>query len=117
MTRVQVPADDVVVLEEAERGFFKRHKKDAKRARDVWRGLVNRRQAFLADPEFGVRIEHARWPRQFRAHTNLFLIEELPHRFRAVYTIIRHPVEGVLVQIEWIGDHREYDQLFGYSTS
>lgn len=117
MTRVRIPADDIVVLEEAEKDFFKRHKKDRKRAQDAWKGLVNRRQTLLLDPEFGARIEHDRWPRQFRDHTNLFLIEELPHRFRAVYTIIRHPIEGVLVQIEWIGDHGEYDELFGYSTS
>lgn len=44
-------------------------------------------------------------------------LEARPDRLRAVYPIIRHPVEDRLVQGDWVRDHREYDRLFGHSRS
>lgn len=110
-------ADGVVTLEGLKEDFFKRHRKDGKRAREAWRGLVARRARLMEDTGTGEPIPRSRWPRPFRDLPNLYLVPELPHRFRVLYTVIRHPREGVLVRIEWVGDHREYDELFGYRTS
>lgn len=54
--------------------------------------------------------------RRFRHYDNLWKID-LPHDFRAIYTVLGRPGRGIRVAIEWIGDHKEYDALFGYSTS
>jgi hypothetical protein len=110
-------ADAVVTVEGLKENFFKRHGKDLKRAREAWDGLVTRRERLAQDTGTGEPIPRNRWPKTFRDLPNLYLIPELAHRFRARYTVIRHPTDGVLVRIEWIGDHQEYDDLFGYKTS
>lgn len=110
-------ADAVLVSAELKADFFKRHRKDRKRADDAWAGLVARRGSLAADTTHGEPIRRHLWPRRFQALPNLHLIPELPHRFRALYTVVRHPTQGVLVRIEWMGDHREYDALFGYKSS
>lgn len=107
-------ADAVVVAEDLKEDFFKRHRKDRKRAEEAWAGLVARRSNLEADTTYGEPVSRRQWPRRFRGLPNLWLIPELPHRFRALYTVVRHPERGVLLRVEWIGDHAEYDALFRY---
>lgn len=47
---------------------------------------------------------------------NLWRIE-LPEGWRALYTVISRPSEETTVSILRILSHKEYDRLFGYSTS
>lgn len=117
MTPPRPSADVVAVLEGAKEDFFKRHAKDRKRANDAWQALVAKAPVLTIDTQVGLRIPRERWPDGFEGHANLFLIPELPHRFRAVYTVFRDPVDGIVVRVEWVGDHREYDKKFGYGTS
>lgn len=56
-------------------------------------------------------------PRSMRDLSHLYVVPELPHRFRAVYSLVRRPDHATIVIVEWIGDHDEYDALFGYQTS
>lgn len=42
---------------------------------------------------------------------------DLPHAFRALYSVLTRPGGGFRVVVDWIGDHKEYDRLFGYKTS
>lgn len=48
-----------------------------------------------------------------RDYDNLWKLD-LPHAFRAVYTVLTRGERGVVIGVEWIGDHKEYDRLFGY---
>jgi len=69
-----------------------------------------------ADPFAGDRIRRDLWPKQFRGLGNLFRIE-LPEAHRAVYTVLTFPGRPREVRIVWLGNHKKYDRLFGYSTS
>jgi len=93
--------------------FLKRHRKDAKRAHEAWAALVRHAGPLRADPFFGTQIPKDRFPRAFRSYDNLWKLD-LPHAFRAVYTVIGRPGRGIRVAVDWIGDHAEYDRLFGY---
>ncbi len=66
------------------------------------------------EPFFGDRIQRRLVPRRFRDLPNLFRLE-LPGAWRALYTVASHPTEGTQVRIVWIGDHKRYDALVGYS--
>lgn len=93
--------------------FLKRHRKGRGRAEDAWDALVRLGAELRVDPFRGTQIPKQRFPRPFARHPNLWKLD-LPHAFRAVYTVIGRPHGGVRVRIEWIGDHGEYDALFGY---
>lgn len=110
-------ADEVRVLEGLREEFFRRHRKDLGRARDAWEGLVGRRDFLMADAGWGEPVRRKRIPKAFRHLPNLYLIPELPHRFRALYSVLRRPGTPIVAVVEWIGDHEEYDDLFGYRTS
>lgn len=111
-------ADDVRVIEGLKDDFFKRHKKDLKRAQEAWDGLVARRGALLRDVQLGEPIQKKRRPKNLRDYHTLFLVPELPHRFRAIYEVSSaSPQKPIIVTVVWIGDHAEYDKLFGYRTS
>lgn len=106
---------EVCVLDGLQADFEHRHRKDH-RATEVWQALVARRAHLEADPFSGDAIPHSLWPRQYREFPTLFRLA-LPHGFRALYTATHEPGRRHLVVIEWLGDHKEYDRLFGYSTS
>lgn len=111
-------ADDVVVLEGLKDDLFKRHRKNLKRSQDAWAGLVARREALLRDVQVGEPVPKRLRPKEFKQFHTLYLIPELPHRFRALYEVSSAtPVDPIVVTIVWIGDHAEYDALFGYQTS
>lgn len=111
-------ADDVRVIGGLKKEFFKRHKKNTKRAQEAWDGLVTRRPALLRDVQLGEPIPKRLRPKEFNAFHTLYLIPELPHRYRAIYEVSSaSPLEPIIVTIVWIGSHDEYDALFGYSTS
>lgn len=104
-------------IEGLKESFLKSHRKDAIRAKAGWESLVRMAPALAEDPGFGDAIPRDRWPRQFRHHVNLNRLE-LAHAHRALYTVYYDAVEDQhKVVIEWIGSHKEYDVLFGYSTS
>ena len=111
-------AHDVRVLEGLKNDFFKRHRKNRKQAQEAWKGLVARRSALLRDVQMGEPVPKHLRPRDFRNYHTLYLIPELPHRFRALYEVSSSsPLDPIIVTIVWIGDHAEYDRLFGYRTS
>ncbi len=111
-------ADDVRVVSGLQKDFFKRHKKDRKRAQEAWDGLVARRAALMRDVQLGEPVPNRLRPKEFKKFHTLYLIPELPHRFRAIYEVSSaSPLEPILVTILWIGDHDDYDELFGYRTS
>lgn len=112
-----VPATLVAVAAGVEADFRKRHRKDAARAGQVWESLVDKRAALLADSGFGPIFTPPKTPPFFRDIWPLRVLKVLPFAFRAVYTVFRDPQEGLVVQIEWVGDHKEYEALFGYSSS
>jgi len=66
------------------------------------------------DPLLGDRIPRDRVPREFRKLPNLFRLE-LPGAWRALYTVATRPGRTDLIRIVWIGSHKRYDRLFGYS--
>lgn len=72
--------------------------------------------ALLADPFWGDRIRRNLWPKQFRELPNLFRFE-LPDAHRGVYSVLTYPGNEREVRIVWLGNHKQYDRLFGYSTS
>lgn len=72
--------------------------------------------ALELDPFYGDRIAREKWPKQFRRFTNLFRFE-LPRAHRGVYTVLTYPGKPREVRIVWLGNHKKYDRLFGYSTS
>lgn len=111
-------AKDVRVLEGLKDDFFKRHKKDRKRSQEAWDGLVARRAALLRDVQLGEPVPTRLRPKELKAFNTLYLIPELPHRFRALYEVSSaSPLDPIFVTIVWIDDHDEYDAFFGYRTS
>jgi hypothetical protein len=66
------------------------------------------------EPFFGDRIQRRLVPKRFRDLPNLFRLE-LPGAWRALYTVASHPTGGTQVRIVWIGDHKRYEVLLGYS--
>ncbi|MGB0652031.1 MAG: hypothetical protein ACPGQL_02425 [Thermoplasmatota archaeon] len=111
-------ADEVRVLQGLKERFLKRHKKDRQRAEAAWEGLVARAGPLAADVQMGEPIPKRLRPAAFQDHHTLYLIPELPHRFRAIYEVSSaSPLDPIVVTIVWIGDHHEYDALFGYRTS
>lgn len=107
-TRAQVR-----VLAGAKEDFFHRHRKDGPRAQAAWDGLVGKRAALEADTTFGDAIQRRLWPKSYSKLPNLYRME-LPGAFRALYSVLYSQGEGHLVRIEWVGDHNEYNRLFGY---
>ncbi len=101
------------VLAGAKDEFFHRHRKDLPRAEAAWEGLVAKRSALEADTTLGDAIQRKRWPKAFVSLPNLYRLE-LPGAFRTLYTVLYVQGEGHVVRIEWAGDHKEYDRLFGY---
>jgi len=83
-------------------------------ARDTLHSKV--KPALLADPFWGDRIRRRLWPKQFRHLPNLFRFE-LPQAHRGVYTVLTYPGREREIRIVWLGNHKRYDRLFGYSTS
>lgn len=65
------------------------------------------------DPTAGDHIAGTRIPPRFARVRNLWRVE-LPGAWRALYTIASYPGRDMEVVIVWIGDHTEYDRLFGY---
>lgn len=110
-------ADEVRAVSGLRETFFRRYAKDRARAQDAWEGLVGRTKFLLADAGWGEPVPRSRIPKRFCDLPNLYLIPELPHRFRALYSVLRRPGTPIHVVVEWIGDHKEYDTLFGYHTS
>lgn len=94
--------------------FLRRHRSDRRRAEDAWAALVRMAPRLRGDPCFGTQIAKRLFPRVFRDYDNLWKLD-LPHGCRAVYTVIGRSGGGVRVAVEWMGDHREYDRLFGYA--
>ncbi|MEK6976718.1 MAG: hypothetical protein AABY18_10315 [Candidatus Thermoplasmatota archaeon] len=70
-----------------------------------------------ADTSFGPVFQPPKVPASLRHLHPLRVIKGLPHGFRAVYVVQHDPQDGIVVSIEWVGDHGEYDRLFGYATS
>jgi hypothetical protein len=112
-----VAADEVRISIAAEEDFLHRHRKDGTRARNAMASLEGKRDALLADTAFGPVFQPPKVPSFLREFPVLRVIKGLPHGFRAVYSVIRDPAVGLVVQIEWLGDHSEYDRLFGYKAS
>lgn len=112
-----VPADDVRVLSAVKKEFFQRHRKDASRADAAWHALVAKRDALMANVAFGPIFDPPRMPKELQGLHPLRVVKGLPHGFRAVYSVFQLPPVGLVVQVEWIGDHSDYDRAFGYSTS
>lgn len=105
--------DSVEVAAGLKQGFYKRRRKDLQRAKRAWSALVALGSELGRDPFVGIQIPKDRFPDQFSEYDNLWKLN-LPHAFRAVYTVIGRPGGGVRVAIDWIGTHKEYDRLFGY---
>ena len=105
--------DSVEVAVGLKQRFLQDHKKDLQRARRVWGALVRHGEALADDPFTGTQIPKDRFPANFAEYNNLWKLD-LPHAFRAIYTVVGRPGGGVRVAIDWIGTHREYDHLFGY---
>ena len=111
-------AAEVRVVAGLKESLFKRHRKNKKQAEDAWAGLVGRREKMLKDVQHGEPIPKHLRPKPLKEFNTLYLIPELPHRFRAIYEVSSaSPFDPIIVTIIWIGDHSEYDVLFGYSTS
>lgn len=109
-----MPAVDTVEAAEGLReGLLKKHRKDLKRADEVWTALVAFAPKLKKDPFLGTQIPKDRFPAAFAGYPNLWKLD-LPHAFRAVYAVIGRPGGGVKVVIDWVGSHKEYDRLFGY---
>jgi hypothetical protein len=113
----RVPADLVAMQEGCKQDFFRRHRKDRERAQAVWASLVAKAPQLQADTAFGPHFQPPKVPPFLRYLHPLRVIKGLPHGFRAVYVVQHDPDDGVVVVIEWVGDHAEYDALFGYATS
>ena len=72
--------------------------------------------ALISDPFWGDRIRQDLWPRQFKHLPNLFRFE-LPDAHRGVYSVLTYPGQEREIRIVWLGNHKRYDRLFGYSTA
>ncbi len=112
-----VPADLVAVREGCKDDFLRRHQKNRGRAGQVWNSLVAKGRQLKADTGFGPIFSPPQLPEFLRGVWPLRVIKGLPDGFRAVYTVVSDPEDGIVVRVEWVGDHAEYDRLFGYSTS
>ncbi|MFO1532748.1 MAG: hypothetical protein ABR562_03475 [Thermoplasmatota archaeon] len=110
----RTPADSVMVQDGVKEDFFDRHRKDLGRAEAVWRSLVAKAPQLKADTSFGPMFLPPKLPRGFVDLHPLRVLKGLPFAFRAVYVVEQHPTLGILVSIEWVGDHGEYERLFGY---
>jgi len=106
----------IEAVEGLKQEFLKQHRKDAHRATQVWQSLVDKARSLAKDIGYGDAIPRDRWPQKFRNHPNLSRLE-LPHAHRALYSAY-YDAERDLhkVVIEWIGSHKAYDELFGYSS-
>lgn len=113
----RTPADLVAVQVGVKEDFFRRHRKAAGRAEAVWSSLVGKARFLKADTSFGPVFQPPKVPPFLRHLHPLRVIKGLPHAFRAVYVVGHDPADGVVVSVEWVGDHEEYDRLFGYGTS
>lgn len=113
----RTPADLVAMQAGCKEDFFARHRKDSARAQEVWASLVRKAPHLKADTSFGPVFQPPKIPAFLRHLHPLRVIKGLPHMFRAVYVVQYDPEDGVVVSIEWVGDHGEYDRLFGYATS
>lgn len=113
----RVPADLVAMQEGCKEDFFRRHRKDHDRATQAWTRLVAKSSMLKADTAHGPVFQPPKVPAFLRHLHPLRVIKGLPHGFRAVYVVQHDPEDGVVVIIEWVGDHAEYDALFGYATS
>lgn len=111
----RTPADLVAVRELCREDFFGRHAKDRKRANEVWASIVAKAPQLKSDTSFGPIFSPPKLPDFLKHVWPLRVIKGLPHAFRAVYTVLHDPVDGVVVRIEWIGSHAEYEALFGYA--
>lgn len=107
---------NVRVLAGVKKDFFHRYRKDRPRAEAAWKALVAQGARLAKDCAIGDAIQRDRWPRRFRTLPTLWRLE-LPNGFRALYTVFHVPSEGRVARIDWVGDHRDYDDLFGYATS
>jgi len=106
----------VEVVEGLIEAFLKLRRKDRQRANEVWASLVSKAPALAKNTSLGEAIPRDRWPRRFRELTNLSRFE-LAHAHRALYTVYYEPVtDQHKVVVEWIGNHKDYDQLFGYAS-
>ncbi|HUR26234.1 MAG TPA: hypothetical protein VM327_09510 [Candidatus Thermoplasmatota archaeon] len=113
----RTPADLVAMQIGCKADFFRRHRKDQERAQEAWVSLVSKSRQPKADTSFGPVFQPPKVPAALRHLHPLRVIKGLPHMFRAVYVVQHDPVDGIVVSIEWVGDHAEYDRLFGYATS
>ncbi len=113
----RTPADLVAMQEGCKEDFFRRHKKDRSRAEEAWASLVAKSRQLKAETSFGPVFQLPIIPASLRHLHPLRVIKGLPHMFQAVYVVQHDAIDGIVVSVEWVGDHREYDALFGYVTS
>lgn len=62
----------------------------------------------------GQRISRDRVPKQWRSYAHIYRLP-LPEGWRAIYAVRTRKGEPREVRILFIGDHKRYDRLFGYS--
>lgn len=105
----------MAIREGCKEDFLSRHGRDQERARHVWTSLVAKKRQLLQDTSFGPVFLPPKVPNFLRGLTPLHVLKGLPHAFRAVYVVVRDISDGRVVRIEWVGDHTEYDRMFGYS--
>ena len=72
--------------------------------------------ALVKDPFWGDKIRKELWPKPYRNLPNLFRFE-LPDAHRGVYSVLTYPGCEREIRIVWLGNHKQYDRLFGYATS
>lgn len=105
----------VEIVAGLEERFMRNHRRSASAAQ-AWLGLRATVNGLRAAPFMGQQLPKSRIPRSFGGLRNLWRLP-LPNGFRAMYTVVGLAPRRVKVRVEWIGDHKEYDELFGYSTS
>ena len=108
-------ADAVEVAAGLKDQFLRRHKKDRQEALDAWASLVKWAPRLRRDAFAGTQIPKDRFPTRYRAYDNLWKLD-LAHGYRAVYSVLARPGVAVVVAVDWMGDHDEYDRLFGYDS-
>lgn len=92
-------------------------KQAAKLPEAVQTGLRSKvKPELLADPFWGDRIRRELWPKRFKHLPNLFRFE-LPNAHRGVYSVLTYPGQPREIRVVWLGNHKQYDRLSGYSTS
>ncbi len=110
----RTPADLVAMQAGCREDFFKRHAKDKARATEVWKSLVAKAPQLQSDTAFGPVFLPPKTPAFLRHLHPLRVLKGLPYAFRAVYVVQHDPVDGIVVSVEWVGDHGEYERAFGY---